>query len=114
MDPENIYALYHRAKAYDVIARKDAAILDYTKIVSLAAVADINPEYLNDSKSRLFELKRESNKPVIAITNENFANDEMRVTFSQKEVEFKILVQEESNIEDINVKGGEIDPYWVL
>lgn len=107
-DPENIYALYHRAKAYDVIARKEAAILDYSKIVSLASVEDVNPDYLNDSKARLFELKRESNKPIIAITNENFANDQMRVTFDQKEVEFKILVKEESNIEDINVDGGEI------
>lgn len=107
-DPENIYALYHRAKAYDVMARKDDAILDYSKIVNLAGLAEVNPEYLNDSKSRLFELKRESNKPIIAITNENFANDEIRVTFNQEEVEFKILVQEESAIEDINVNGGEI------
>jgi len=107
-DPENVYALYHRAKAYDVIARKEAAILDYSKIISLADIKEVSADCLNDSKSRLFELKRESNKPIIAITNENFANDEIRVTFNQKEVEFKIIVQEESNIEDINVNGGEI------
>lgn len=107
-DPENVYALYHRAKAYDVIARKEAAILDYTKIVSLADVKDMSADCLNDSKSRLFELKRESNKPVIGIAAENFANDEIRVTFNQKEAEFKIVIQEESNIEDINVNGGEI------
>lgn len=107
-DPENIYALYKRAKAYDVIARKEAAINDYNKIVGLASVKEINSDFLNDSKSRLFELKRESNKPVIAIKNENFANDEIRVTFNQSEVELKIVVQEESSIEDINVKGGQI------
>jgi len=107
-DPENVYALYKRAKAYDVIARKDAAILDYSKIISLANVKEINPEFLNDSKSRLFELKRENNKPVIAIANDNFKNDEIRVTFDQKEADIKIVVQEESDIEDISINGGEI------
>jgi|GEM_PF-157153 len=105
-DPENVYALYKRAKAYDEIARKEDAVVDYSKIVSLAAVETIDDEMLNQAKARLFELKRESNKPVIAITNANFADDQLRVTFDQKEAEIKILVKEESSIEDISIKGG--------
>jgi tetratricopeptide (TPR) repeat protein len=107
-DPENIYALYKRAKEYDLIARKDGAIADYEKIVSLADVKKVDAERLNDSKNRLFELNRETNKPEIAIANENFKDDAIRVTFKQKEADIKIIVHEQSKIEDIHVDGGEI------
>ncbi|HAG16740.1 MAG TPA: hypothetical protein DCG69_09535 [Bacteroidales bacterium] len=105
-DPENIYALFMRAKSYDQITRKDVAILDFSKIIALANVKTVDDECLNYSKSRLFELKRESNKPMISLKNENFSNDEIRVTFNQKEAELKILIKEESNVEDISIQGG--------
>lgn len=105
-NPQNIYALYHRAKAYEAITRKDAAILDYTEIINLSNTIDVDKQYLNKSKTSLIELKRENNKPLIAIIDSQFEENQLVVPLSKNDIEVKLLVSDENPIKELKVLGG--------
>lgn len=67
MDPSDINALYNRAACFEEIGDKRSAVKDYEALVALVTKSGSQPEWLNNVKSKLFELKRENEKPVLRL-----------------------------------------------
>ncbi len=107
-NPQQIYALYHRAKAYESITKKDAAILDYTEIINLSNSIDVDKQVLNDSKTALIELKRENNNPLIAVIDFQYADGQLFVPINKNKIEFKFRVSDENPIKEVRVEGGNV------
>lgn len=108
-DKDNTYALYKRAQAYEEITRKDEAKDDYAKILAVAgAGAAVSDEILSNSKTRLYELKRESDAPVISLKNDNAVDQEIRVNFETTDVDLQIAITDASEIKSLIVDGEKV------
>lgn len=108
-DKDNTYALYKRAQAYEEITRKDEAKDDYAKILAVAgAGAAVSDEILSNSKTRLYELKRESDAPVISLKNDNAVDQEIRVNFETTDVDLQITITDASEIKSLIVDGEKV------
>ncbi len=109
-DPENSYALYKRAQAYEEIDNDKKAQEDLIRVIGLSAsgivVADA---MLTDSKSRLFELRRESDAPRVSLSNDNVKDKTLRVTNDTEMVDLMLLVEDDNKIESLAVDGNNID-----
>jgi len=66
-DPQYYQAYFKRASSYEVIHNYDKAIADYEKLDELGLKDDLAIAMIADAHVRLFELKREDDKPVIVI-----------------------------------------------
>lgn len=103
-DPENSYALYKRAQAYEVIGNTDAAMNDLSKIIAVSGTGIIvSDAILSDSKTKLYTLRKESDDPVISISGEFISEQNIRVTFETGQIELNIKVQDDNSIESITV-----------
>ncbi len=69
MEPGNMDALRERAGCFEEIGDKKSAVRDYEALVALASKNEVKPQWLDEIKSRLFELKRENEKPVLRLTD---------------------------------------------
>jgi len=108
-DPDNTYALYKRAQAYEEITRSDEAIKDLTKVIAIAGTgALVSEEVLNDSKTKLYGLKRESEDPIVTISGDGITDNNIRVTFDKNEVEINIKAEDENSIESLAIDGEEV------
>lgn len=109
-DPKNSYALYKRAQAYEEIDNDTKAQEDLLRIIGLSVggvvVADA---MLTDSKSRLFELRRESDAPSVSITNDNVKDKTLRVNNETEMVDLELLLQDDNKIESLAVDGNSIE-----
>lgn len=109
LDPENTYALFKRAQAYDEITRKDDAIADYAKVVALAGGgAVVADAILSASTTKLYDLRRESVPPTIELTNSNVSDKNIRVTFDNEQIELNIQVKDNNKIESVKVNGEKV------
>lgn len=108
-DNQNIYALFKRAQAYEEITRNDDAQNDLMKIVSIASAgAVVNDEILSSSKTKLYELRRESDPPVISINNENIVDKEIRVNFETNDIELDLSVKDANEIKGVFIEGDRV------
>lgn len=109
-DPKNTYALYKRAQAYEEIDNDKKAQEDLMRIIGLSAggvvVADA---MLTDSKSRLFEIRRESDAPKVSITNDNVADKTLRVNNETEMIDLILVLNDDNKIESLVVDGNSID-----
>ncbi|MBN1649844.1 MAG: tetratricopeptide repeat protein [Bacteroidales bacterium] len=105
-NPQHIYARYHRAKAYEAITKKDAAILDYTEIINLSNSIDVDKQSLNDSKTSLIDLKREKNNPFISVIDYQYADGLLFVPLNKNEIELKLNISDENPIKEVSIEGG--------
>lgn len=109
-DPTNSYALYKRAQAYEEIDNKTKAQDDLYRIIGLSAGGVIvSDAMLSDSKSRLFELRRESDAPVVNMNNENINDKTIRITNSTEMLDLNMVLQDDNEIEKLEVNGTAID-----
>jgi len=105
-DTENTYALYKRAQAYEEITRKDEAVKDFARIVAIAGTGvPVADDIIDGSREKLYNLKRESNAPVVELTNDNMSDGNIRVTFDMKETELKIHVKDDNELKYVEVDG---------
>jgi len=105
-DPNNSYALYKRAQAYEEIGNSEAAVDDLTKIIAVSGAGIIvSDDVLNGSKTKLYSLRRESDDPIVSITGEFVTDQNIRVTFDTEKVNLDIKVQDENSIESVSVDG---------
>lgn len=104
-DDENTYALYKRAQAYEEITRNDEAKDDLAKIIAIAGTgAVVSETILSDSRNKLYDLRRETDAPVVIIKNENADEKEIRVTFETNEIDLLLGITDANEI-----KGAYID-----
>jgi tetratricopeptide (TPR) repeat protein len=82
LDPQNAKAYYKRAYSYEQLMQYKEAIKDYEMLAKMSKYDVTAQELLADAKTRLFELNREENKPVVSIAepqeNENKVLDVAR------------------------------------
>jgi tetratricopeptide (TPR) repeat protein len=69
LQPDNAKAYYKRAYSYEQLMQFKEAIKDYEMLAKLLKYDASAQEMLEDARKRLFELNRESNKPVVAIVD---------------------------------------------
>ncbi|NPD47449.1 MULTISPECIES: tetratricopeptide repeat protein [unclassified Lentimicrobium] len=109
-DPKNSYALYKRAQAYEEIDNEVKAQEDLLRIIGLSAggvvVADA---MLTDSKSRLFELRRETDAPSVHVINDNVKDKTLRVNNETEMVDLNLQVQDDNKIESLVIDGNGIE-----
>jgi len=108
-DPENTYALFKRAQAYEEITRNDEAKEDLAKIIAVSASGVVVSEsILSSSKTKLYNLRRESDKPVVTILNGNVSGDNIRITFDTEQIDLNILAEDDSEIKKLTVDGESV------
>jgi tetratricopeptide (TPR) repeat protein len=69
LQPENAKAYYKRAYSYEQLMQYKEAIKDYEMLTKLSKYDGTAQELLAEAKTRLFELNRESNKPIVSISD---------------------------------------------
>jgi len=112
-EPENTYSLFKRAQAYEEITRSDEAIRDLENVVAIGATGVIvSTSIMSNSKTKLYNLRRESNEPIIILTNENYIDQSLRVVFGQEEVNLNINIRDDNTIESVSLNGQmlHVDP----
>jgi len=109
-EPENTYSLSKRAQAYEATINNEAAIADLAKIMAIAGAGTVVSENIvSDSKTRLYNLRRESNAPVVTLKNENASDYNLRVTFDTKEFNIKARINDDNTIAGVSIDGKTIN-----
>jgi tetratricopeptide (TPR) repeat protein len=105
-DPENVYALYKRAQAYEETTNSDKAQEDLAKVVAIAGTGVIvSDAILTNSKTKLYSLRKESDAPVVSITGDLVSEQNIRVTFDIENIDVDIVAEDENKIESVKVNG---------
>lgn len=110
LNPENELAYFHRAKSNEEITQYDKAVSDYKKY---RALSDDNSEEakqkLETVTNRLYELNRESNKPVITFIEpaEN-EGQKINVVEDASEITLKGVIADESDIKYAKIEEQDV------
>jgi tetratricopeptide (TPR) repeat protein len=109
INPKNAEALYKRAYSYEQIANFKAAIKDYESLMALSEYDVQAQKLLKETQGRLFELYRESNKPVIVILDPQL-KDEALLQFPKGStiVTMKGRIEDESDIKSLMIDNQQI------
>ncbi len=109
IDPDYYQAYFKRADAYVSMRNLDKAIIDYEKLEKLKLTEDAALVMLAEAKVKLFELKREDDKPVVVFT-EPFINDnnKMHIIIGTDTQRFVGLVKDVSPIKSFTINGTEV------
>lgn len=108
-DNQNTYALFKRAQAYEEITRNDDAKVDFAKIVAISgAGVVVSDEILSTSKTKLYELKRENDQPIISVKNENAVDNEIRVNFETNDIELVFDIKDANEIKGVFIDGNRV------
>jgi tetratricopeptide (TPR) repeat protein len=104
LDAHNFKALQKRATAYEKIGEKKKAVSDYTLLLTLNKKSD--EKYVDFLAERVFELKRESNKPIITLIEPQLTNNfEVPVPSDNMFVTIKGVIYDESRIKLLRVNN---------
>ncbi|MFP4025615.1 MAG: tetratricopeptide repeat protein [Thiohalospira sp.] len=110
LNPENALAYFYRARSNEEITQYDKAVSDYKKY---RALSDDNSEEakqkLETVKNRLYELNRESNKPVITFL-EPAENEGQRINVVEDatEITLKGVIADESDIKYAKIEDQDV------
>jgi len=109
INPKNAEALYKRAYSYEQIGNFKAAIKDYEALSSLSEFDEEAKRLLKETEGRLFELYRETNKPVIVILEPQL-RDEALLQFPKGStiVTMKGVIEDESDIKLLVIDSQQI------
>ncbi len=103
-EPENITAYYYRARAYEEAINNEKAVKDYKQVITISKNKSISGNITTLAQQKLFELKKESNKPVIEIIEPKTVNSLIvRIPGEEPQATIKGLVKDESEIEMLKV-----------
>ncbi len=109
LDPKNAEALYKRANSYEEISDFKGAIKDYQTLVQLSEYDVKAKKLLKQSKDRLYELKRESNNPVITIQDPAPKDKKIiEIPNNKHVVQIKGYVTDESDLSYIRINNKNI------
>jgi tetratricopeptide (TPR) repeat protein len=109
LQPENAMAYYKRAHSYEQLMQYKEAIKDYEMLTKLSKYDATAQEMLAEAKTRLFELNRESNKPVITLANpEEKANKVIDVPRGSNVLPLTGKVKDESILKSVIVNNFSI------
>jgi tetratricopeptide (TPR) repeat protein len=106
LNPKNVQALFKRAYSNEQIGNNKAAIKDYEALAALSETDEKAKELMKDIEGRLFELYRESDKPVIVIIEPQL-RDETMLQFPKGStiVTMKGVIEDESDIKSFVINN---------
>ena len=106
LQPENATAYYKRAYSYEQLMQYKEAIKDYEMLAKMSKYDAVAQELLAEAKSRLFELNREENKPVISIAEPlEKENKVLDIPRGVNVVPLTGRVKDESNLKSVVVNN---------
>lgn len=106
MDPQYYPAYFNRAASYEEIHSLDKAILDYEKLDALNLKDEVALKLLDAAHIRLFELKREDNRPVLVINNPMVTSDKkIQIILGKETQQISGQVNDESPIKSFTING---------
>ncbi|MCB8994107.1 MAG: tetratricopeptide repeat protein [Bacteroidales bacterium] len=106
LQPENAKAYYKRAYSYEQTLQFKNAIKDYETLSKLSKYDANAQELLADAKARLFELNRETNKPVVSVAEPmEKENKVLDVPKGVNVLPMKGIVKDESNLKSVVVNN---------
>jgi tetratricopeptide (TPR) repeat protein len=104
--PENALAYYERAYSYEQIMQFKDAIKDYEMLAKMSKYDAKAQELLANAKDRLFELNRESNKPVVSIADPlEKENKQLDIPRGINVLPLTGKVKDESNLKSVIVNN---------
>lgn len=104
LDKLDVKSLSRRASAFEKIGDKQKAVLDYSQILSLVDKSE--EKYIESLENKIFELHRESNDPVITITEPHLTpNFEIPVPTNVDLFTIKGKIIDESKIKLIRINN---------
>lgn len=102
-------AYFQRAAANEAIRNYDAAIKDYEQLGKLNLKTESSKKLLADANLRLFELKREEDKPVLVFVQPlNRKPGEIEIVKGKEIAVIKGFVKDASLIKSVEVNGNRV------
>jgi len=109
LKPNLTSAYFYRAVSYEVIRDYDAAIADYEKLATFNLETKDQEKQLEEAKKRLFELKREDDKPEIVFESPQIRNKgQLEFLKSLDYGLIKARINDQSEIKSLKVNGNRV------
>jgi len=109
LNPGNPQMYFLRAKSYEEILDYKKARKDYEAIGALSKYDGEALRLKDEAEQRLFEINRESDKPVISIVEPKvLTGSTINLPLGKNEVLIKGRVEEESGLKSLQVNGSEV------
>ncbi len=95
-------AIFRRAHSYEQIGEFGLAIKDYEKLTRLSVNDENAMRHLEQAKERLFELNRESDPPVLKLSDPVVYNDStLKVPRTYRQIKLRGIIRDASEIEQV-------------
>ncbi len=109
LKPTNAQAYFNRAYSYEQIMKYDDAIKDYKKLAEVAENDAEAKELMSQAEKRLFELNRETDKPVVVLVNPvEMDSHILDVPRGQDVIPIVGNARDESALKEVKVNGMQI------
>ena len=109
LEPTNAQAYFNRAYSYEQIMKYDDAIKDYKKLAEVAENDAEAKELMSQAEKRLFELNRETDKPVVVLVNPAEMDSHiLDVPRGQDVIPIVGNARDESALKEVKVNGMQI------
>ena len=105
-DNPDAYAL--RAKSYEEIMNYEKAMEDYNKITSLSEFDMKARKLLKEAQSRLYELNREKDPPVVTINDPIITQDTITIRGDKKTLTLSGKIKEKSKLDTLLINNQPI------
>jgi tetratricopeptide (TPR) repeat protein len=105
-DNPDAYAL--RAKSYEEIMNYEKAMEDYNKITSLSEFDMKARKLLKEARSRLYELNRETDPPVVTINDPVITQDTITIRGDKKTLTLSGKIKEKSKLDTLLINNQPI------
>jgi tetratricopeptide (TPR) repeat protein len=106
LSPDSADYYYKRAGTYEEIRDYDQALIDYSTLLTMSAYDKTAKRYLEEANQRMYEIKREENKPRVSL-KDPVADEGNKVDISKEVMVISLtgIVEDESDIKSLQVNG---------
>jgi tetratricopeptide (TPR) repeat protein len=109
VNDKNPDAYFARAKSYEEIMNYEAAAKDYETITALSEFDMKARKLLEEAKNRLFEINRESDKPVIVLQDPKPTDQFMvEVPGDKEEIVLKGVIEDQSDLKFLKINEKDV------
>lgn len=108
MDSTNSDAFFQRAASYEQILNYKAAARDYAHIASLSEYDGRAMKLMDEANQRLFELNRETDKPVILVQNPEPVENQLQIPGDKEKILLSGKIQDASDLKVFSINEEEI------